>query len=98
MQSDRPAPVPAAWSPVQRTQDAPLRVAGAIPDSLLICGALIVGAMFGSAAQTVLRHPAVDPAVAWKVFFLLGIPRTESPLACGASRLLVVPPILAAYT
>jgi len=97
MQSDRPAPVPAAWSPVQRTQDAPLRVAGAIPDSLLICGALSVGAMFGSAAQTVLRHTAVDPAVAWRDFFVLGMPRTESAFAWWTWWLVVVAVFVAAY-
>ena len=68
------------------------------PCGLLVAGALSSGAILGNAVQLALRQVELDPALAWKDFFVAGMARTHSALAWWTWCLVVVIAFLVAYS
>jgi hypothetical protein len=68
------------------------------PCGLLIAVALSGGAILGNALQFALRQLDIDPALAWKDFFVAGVAQTQSALAWWAWCLVVALAFVVAYS
>lgn len=68
------------------------------PCSLLIAGAVSSGALLGNAVQLALGPLDLDPALAWKGFFVAGMARTQSAMAWWTWCFVAVAAFLVAYS